>query len=101
MVGNIFRKIYEKNSFNLIGYDSSSNHGPYTKSTDSVNFLTQKYRYQKNMVEDDTTEPKFKSTWYDLPKQPLLKLNDIQDIDDFGVKLDERLYNLVHPNDES
>lgn len=82
-----YRKVNGGPDFYLIGYDSSSHHGPYVQSTISINFLTHKIRYQKNMNsnwEDDA--PKFKTTWRDFAKQPLIKLSDIKDIDNIDLQ---------------
>lgn len=97
-----YRDINFKKDFYLIGYDSSHNHGPYTESMDSVNFLTRKYCYQKNVntnFEDNT--PKFKTTCYALPKKSLLKLSDIQDMDEVDKQLNHQLEKITSPNDES
>ncbi|MFW2177474.1 MULTISPECIES: hypothetical protein [unclassified Moraxella] len=96
-----YRQLNDKKDFYLIGYDSSDNAGPLVQSTHSVNFLNQRYRYQKNLNTnpDDDTQ-KFKTTWYNLPKKTLLKLVDIKDIDDVGKQLDEQLYYIVNPHDQ-
>lgn len=95
-----YRTIDNKTDFYLIGYDLNSNHGPYINYTQSVNFLTGKYRHQENLDKERKTEtPKFKTTWYDLPKNPVVKLKDIEDIDGFGYELESLLYQIGNPND--
>ena len=95
-----YRTIDNKTDFYLIGYDLNSNHGPYINYTQSVNFLTGKYRHQENLDKERKTEtPKFKTTWYDLPKNSVVKLKDIEDIDGFGYELDSLLYQIGNPND--
>lgn len=77
-----YRKVNGKPDFYLIGYDSSSNRGPYVESTVSINFLTHKIKYQKNQETDwDNDTPRFKTIWRSFDKQPLIKLSDIKDIE--------------------
>ena len=83
-----YRTVHHKKDFYLIGYDASSNRGgANVDSTFSINFLTHKIRYQKNInndLADDT--PKFETTWHEFAKQPLIKLSDITDIDELDMK---------------
>lgn len=89
-----YRAINNKD-FYLIGYDSSSNRGPYIEYTHSVNFLTHKFRHQENMNKSrDSDVPKFKTTWHTLPKAPLQKLSQIDDISGVGFHMDEMLYHI-------
>lgn len=95
-----YRTIDNNKNFYLIGYDLNSNHGPYINYTQSVNFLTGKYRHQENMDRERETEtPRFKTTWYDLPKNPIVRLKDIEDIDSFGSELETLLYQIGNPNE--
>lgn len=64
----------------LIGYDSSSNHGPYISSETSINFLTAKKVVRKNQNEDVDADPKFKETWSNIKIAPIY-LSKIQDFD--------------------
>ena len=72
----------------LIGYDDSNNFGPYIKSETSINFLTGRKVYRKNMNEtvDDDADPKFKETWQSFDLEPIY-LSQIKDFDeiDFGI----------------
>lgn len=82
-----YRKVNGKPDFYLIGYDSSYNRGPYVESTVSINFLTHKIRYQKNQETDwDSDTPRFKTIWRDFAKQPLIKLSDIDDIENIDLQ---------------
>ena len=95
-----YRTIDGVRDFYWIGYDASSDIGPYAYFTQSVNFLTHKYRYQKNLAKDETTEPKFKSTWFNLPKKPILRLAEIADIDEAGISLASQLYEVAKPDEQ-
>ena len=64
----------------LIGYDSSSNHGPYVESETSMNFLTDKKVIRKNLNEDPDGEPRFKEIWSKAKISPIY-LSKIQDFD--------------------
>ncbi|TWV84666.1 hypothetical protein [Moraxella sp. VT-16-12] len=82
-----YRTVNGKKDFYLIGYDSSYNRGPYVESTVSINFLTHKIRYQKNQETDwNSDTPRFKTIWRDFAKQPLIKLSDIDDIENIDLQ---------------
>lgn len=90
-----YRTIDNQKDFYLIGYDSSSNFGIYIDYTYSVNFLTHKFRHQENIDKSiDSDVPDFKTTWHTLPKAPLQKLSQIDDINDVGYRLNEMLYHI-------
>ncbi|OBX64090.1 hypothetical protein A9Z63_00300 [Moraxella lacunata] len=90
-----YRTIDNDKDFYLIGYDLSSNHGPYIEYTHSVNFLTHKFRHQENMnTNQENDVPNFKTTWHTLSKAPIQKLSQIDDIDDVGSRLSEILYHI-------
>lgn len=72
---------YENNDMRLIGYEESSNHGPYISSETSINYLTGKKVYRKNLNEDDETNPRFKETWSKVYKSPIY-LSQIHDFDE-------------------
>lgn len=97
-----YRKINQNQKskdFYLIGFDVASHRGAKIEYTQSVNFLTQKFRHQINLNENDNGEnPKLKTTWYTLPKQPLYRLAKIQDIDQLGMTLNEQLYSFQKKN---
>ena len=69
----------------LIGYDSSSNHGPYVDSETSINFLTNKKVIRKNLNEDLDGDPKFKETWSNI-KTPPIYLSTIKDFDELNFE---------------
>lgn len=96
-----YRKSDNKQDFYWIGYDRYNNYGPYTKSIDSVNFLTHRYLHKYNTAEDlENDRAIFKETPYRLPRQPLIKLSQIHDIEDIEIKLDEQLYNIKNPQEQ-
>lgn len=70
----------------LIGYDGSSNYGPYIESEVSINFLTGRTVYRKNTNKSGEGDPKFKETIRKYPVKPMY-LSKIKDFDefDFGV----------------
>lgn len=74
----------ENNDMRLIGYENSSNHGPYISSETSVNLLTGKKLYRKNMNEDDEENPRFKETWSKVSLAPIY-LSKIKDFDELLV----------------
>lgn len=78
---------YQNSDVELIGYDSSSNHGPVVQSTTSINFMTKKMLKRVNINQDAETEEdeKFTETWekFNLPKP--IKLREIADFDNFDV----------------
>ena len=69
----------------LIGYDSSSNHGPYVESETSMNFLTDKKVIRKNLNEDPDGEPRFKETWSKAKVSPIY-LSTIKDFDELNFE---------------
>ncbi|MEF9994063.1 MAG: hypothetical protein RR771_06580 [Acinetobacter sp.] len=73
----------EGNDLRLIGYDDSSNHGPYVESETSINFVTGKKVIRENLNQDPEDEPKFKETWSKL-NQARIYLSKIQDFDDLS-----------------
>lgn len=70
----------EGKDLRLIGYDSSSNHGPYIKSETSINFLTGKKVVRNNINKETEDDPKFKEAWTQF-KSPKLYLSKIKDFD--------------------
>lgn len=78
---------YQNNDFELIGYDSSSNRGPVTLSTLSINFLTQRMQIRENLNEDaepDEAE-EFKETWKSIQLPQPIRLRDAV-IDRFDIE---------------
>ncbi|OTG68019.1 hypothetical protein B9T25_08220 [Acinetobacter sp. ANC 4470] len=73
----------QDNDLRLIGYDDSSNHGPYVQSETSINFLTAKKVIRKNLNEDFDDDPKFKETWSKVNLAPIY-LSKIKDFDELG-----------------
>ena len=73
-------------NFELIGYDSSSNHGPKVDEITSINFLTKKKLIRENINENDEGEDeKFKETWSSIELESLIKLSEIKDFDELDM----------------
>ncbi|MCJ0829582.1 hypothetical protein MN869_14125 [Acinetobacter sp. NIPH1876] len=70
----------EGNDLRLIGYDNSSNHGPYIESQTSINFLTAKKVIRDNLSQDFEGEPKFKEKWSKINQAPIY-LSKIKEFD--------------------
>ncbi|MCH7304953.1 hypothetical protein MMP74_11265 [Acinetobacter sp. NIPH 1869] len=70
----------EDNDLRLIGYDNSSNHGPYIESQTSINFLTAKKVIRDNLSQDFEGEPKFKENWSKIDQAPIY-LSKIKEFD--------------------
>jgi hypothetical protein len=78
---------YRNQDFELIGYDSSSNHGPVVEREISINFITKKEKIRNNTNQDSSGgDEKFKETWkaFTLPKP--ISLREISDFDSFDVE---------------
>ncbi|WP_416224388.1 hypothetical protein [Acinetobacter sp. ANC 4648] len=76
----------QDNDLRLIGYDDSSNHGPYVESETSINFLTGQKVIRKNLNEDPEGDPKFKETWRKVHLVPiyLSKIKRFDELDFSG-----------------
>lgn len=72
---------YETHDFRLIGYDSSEHQGPRVDSDTSINLMTGKKRYRKNLNQDEEEGPKFKETWTKGNYGPIY-LSEIKDMDE-------------------
>ncbi len=80
----IFR--FQNSNFKLIGFDSSSNHGPIVNSQTSINFLTKKKLVRENINnEDEGGDEIFKETWSNIKIENLIKLSDIKDFDELEM----------------
>lgn len=78
---------YQNSDFELIGYDSSQNHGPVVERSVSINLLTKKMLARENVNQDaQGGDEKFKETWgkFALPKP--IRLRDITDFDALDVQ---------------
>lgn len=77
----------QKGDFDLIGYDSEYNRGPITLEITSINFLTGKKKILKNPDEEneDWDIKDFKESWGKLPKAKIIKLSEIDNIDDLRM----------------
>lgn len=76
---------HKRDDFELIGYDSSDNHGPVTNSETSMNFLTHKKCVSVNVNRDDPdADEKFEEHWTALEKLPPMQLSAIRDFDEIS-----------------
>ncbi len=75
----------ENNDMRLIGYENSSNYGPYVSSETSINLLTRKKLYRKNMNEVGDEDPHFKETWSKVNFAPIY-LSKIKDFDELMME---------------
>ncbi|WP_349663109.1 hypothetical protein IZU89_08870 [Cellulophaga lytica] len=77
---------YQNSNFELIGYDSSSNRGPITMTETSINFLTKRKLVKENTNENaDGGDEIFKETWNNIEIDNLIKLSEIEDIDELDM----------------
>ncbi|GAA3520080.1 hypothetical protein GCM10022393_37900 [Aquimarina addita] len=80
----IFR--FQDSAFRLIGYDSSSNHGPVINRETSINFLTKKKLIRENTNENaEGGDETFIETWYNIEIDSLIKLSEIKDFDEIDM----------------
>lgn len=80
-----FRYNPAESDLDLIGYDSSDNHGPIVERTISINFLTQKKQERENVSEDPENEDQFEETWGKVKTKKLLRLSEITDFDELSL----------------
>ncbi|WP_343705016.1 hypothetical protein [Flavobacterium sp.] len=77
---------YQNNDLELIGYDSSENHGPIVLYKTSINFLTKTKIESENInrnVED--SEEVFEKTEMKIKRSKLIKLSEIKDFDELDI----------------
>lgn len=79
----------QDNALKLIGFEAHSNRGPDPISIISVNYLTQKVKYARNITESQFNE-KWVEKWKTIPNLPLLDINDIPTIHD------DKLFDITH-----
>ncbi|MBK8752346.1 MAG: hypothetical protein IPL99_12180 [Candidatus Competibacteraceae bacterium] len=78
---------YQNSDFELIGYDSSQNHGPVVERSVSINLMTKKMLIRENINQDaEGGDEKFKETWKKFALSKSIKLRDIADFDGFDVE---------------
>ena len=75
---------FRNSDFELIGYDSSDDHGPIVNRVTSINFLTKKIQMKENTNQNAAEEGDevFKETWKKIQVDKLLKLSEIKDFDE-------------------
>ncbi|MGG6231527.1 hypothetical protein [Tenacibaculum sp. SDUM215027] len=77
---------FQDSNFNLIGYDSSSNHGPIINRETSINFLTEKKLIRENTNKNaEGGDETFKETWSNIEIENLIKLSEIKDFDELDM----------------
>lgn len=79
---------YQNSDFELIGYDSSVNHGPLILEETSVNFLTKKKLTREDSNWENTRESGdevFKETWKKIKINKLIRLSEIKDFNDLDM----------------
>ncbi|MXO07356.1 hypothetical protein [Flavobacterium sp. HBTb2-11-1] len=77
---------YQNSDFELIGYDSSSNHGPVILTETSINFLTRKKIVNQNVNENTYDGDEiFEKTETKIARTKLLKLSEIKDFDELHL----------------
>lgn len=71
---------YQNASFELIGFDASSNHGPVVVQETSINFITKRKLTRQNVnAYTETEDAEFEETWEDIEVPALHRLNQIKD----------------------
>ncbi len=82
---HIFR--YQNRDFELIEYNSSSNQGPVLLSETSINFLTGKYLYKKNINEVSKSEADeiFEETRKNIEVKELIRLSELRNFDELDL----------------
>ena len=76
----------EQQDMRLIGYDLSSNRGPYTDYRVSINFLSNQRKHSQNInLADRDLEEKFKHTWSRVNYSPIY-LSQIKDFDELNFE---------------
>ncbi|WP_343632760.1 hypothetical protein [Fluviicola sp.] len=74
---------YQNGELELIGYDSTSAHGPVIEHITSINFVTK--RKQDKVNTNELAEPEeevYKETWKDIKQDKRMKLSEIKDFDE-------------------
>ncbi len=78
---------YQNSDFELIGYDSSQNHGPLIERSTSINLMTRKILIRENINQDaEGGGEKFKEIWKKFTLSKSIKLREIANFDDFYVE---------------
>ncbi len=81
----IFR--LQNSDFELIGFDSSEDHGPVVERFISINLLTQKMRVKHNVNTNARGgDEKFVERWQNFTLTQPIKLSEIKDFDGFDVE---------------
>jgi len=83
----IFR--YNKNDFELIGYDQSENRGPVTQRKTSINFITKRKQIKVNTNSNASTDGEeiFKESWEKIEISKLITFSKIKDFDELDMSI--------------
>ncbi|WP_053975538.1 hypothetical protein [Mangrovimonas xylaniphaga] len=77
---------FQNSNFELVGFDSTSNHGPVTNKKTSINFLTKKKLIKENTNENaEGGDEIFNETWSNIEIKHLIKISDIKDFDELEM----------------
>ncbi len=77
---------YQNDDFELIGFDSSSNHGPIVSRQVSINYSTKKKLTRINKAYDsDSDIPIFQELWEKIKIDQLVKLSQIESLNDLSI----------------
>ncbi len=78
---------YQNADFELIGYDSSEDHGPVVERSVSINLMTKKMLIKNNINQEaEGGDEKFKEVWKKFTLSKSITLRKIADFDDFNVE---------------
>jgi hypothetical protein len=78
---------YRQGSFELIGYDSSQNHGPVVERVTSINLLTNKVLTRVNTnPEAEGGDERYKETWSKVQRPKVITLSGISGFEDFSLR---------------
>ena len=80
---------YNKNDFELIGYDQRDSRGPVTKRKTSINFLTKRKQLKVNTNSNAYTDGEeiYKETWEKIELKKLITLSEIKDFDKLNMSM--------------
>jgi hypothetical protein len=84
----VYQFRYQNSDFELLGYNSSQNHGPITERSISINLMTKKMLIKENVTRnaEGNVDEKFRETWTKFTLSKPIKLRDIADFDGFKIE---------------
>lgn len=80
---------YNKNRFELIGYDQSDNRGSVIQRITSINFITKKKQIKINTYSNAEMDGEeiFKETWKGIKINKLITLSEIKDFGELDMSI--------------